>query len=82
MGPRGKDWLIRLWHRSDDWPLWVANVAEPIIVFLLCDTYGHEGWVEMDNRTICCVFCARRLGDVKTPGDLERWVPEKHRPAT
>lgn len=56
-----RDRLIRLWQRTDTWPVWIAAYAEPILARLICRLHGHAEFLEMDNTSICCAVCAKYL---------------------
>lgn len=54
--------LHRLWLRSDDWPIWISTVAEPVLARLICLVYNHTVMTDMDGQTIVCVVCHRVIG--------------------
>lgn len=73
--PRGSK-LRRFWYwASEDWfdydwadrvPDWLADpiidlVARPA-AWLCCLVHNHTPFTEMDNRTIVCAICRKRLG--------------------
>lgn len=55
--------LLALWHRTEDWPVWIAAWVEPVIAWLACAVHNHTPFTDMDNHTIVCAVCTKRLGN-------------------
>ena len=61
-----KSRLRKLWWWYDDvmWlPEWLDECVGWLIEKTICLVHNHTPFTEMDNRTIVCAVCRKRLGE-------------------
>lgn len=69
--PRLRRWEVWLLEFAPEWPVveqlcwWLGGLLTPIN----CRLYGHVLWVEMDGKSVCCTWCAKKLGELAKEGE-------------
>lgn len=64
-----KSKLRKLWwaYENMSWPSWLPefldDVAHWLVTRTICLVHNHTPMTEMDNKTIVCAVCGKKLGE-------------------